>query len=202
MEKTKKYIAPGAWFAMAYPAAWSEFEDGEGSFLFYNPDEWTGNFRISAYRGNKNYGIEAMEAELRENPSATQVRVGQWKCAYSKEMFQEGGDYYTQHLWVTGQGNTAFEITFTVTKGGDVSEAQDIIASLEARKEGMKYPAELIPVRLSEIYQINEAYEWVEKGTKELLKKDFQGTEADIDSMQQFVDQSGFPPKKKKYGLG
>ena len=41
-------------------------------------------------------------------------------------------------------------------------EAEKIIASLETRKDGVKYPAEIIPVRLSEIYQINEAYEWVD----------------------------------------
>ena len=40
---------------MLYPADWNEFEDGEGSFLFYNPSEWTGNFRISAYKGNAMY---------------------------------------------------------------------------------------------------------------------------------------------------
>ena len=48
----KKFISPGAWFSMNYPSDWNEFEDGEGSFLFYNPDVWTGNFRISAFKGN------------------------------------------------------------------------------------------------------------------------------------------------------
>ena len=43
----KKFISPGAWFSMNYPSDWNEFEDGEGSFLFYNPDVWSGNFRIS-----------------------------------------------------------------------------------------------------------------------------------------------------------
>ena len=39
MALQKKYIAPGAWFSMSYPASWNEFEDTEDSFLFYNPDE-------------------------------------------------------------------------------------------------------------------------------------------------------------------
>ena len=52
---------------MVYPADWNEFEDGEGSFLFYNPNEWTGNFRISAYKGSATYGKEAVEQELKEN---------------------------------------------------------------------------------------------------------------------------------------
>lgn len=47
MKQGKKFISPGAWFSMVYPADWNEFEDGEGSFLFYNPNEWTGNFSNS-----------------------------------------------------------------------------------------------------------------------------------------------------------
>ena len=52
MIQGKKFISPGAWFTMIYPSTWSEFEDGEGSFLFYNPDVWTGNFRISAFKAD------------------------------------------------------------------------------------------------------------------------------------------------------
>ena len=51
---------------MVYPADWNEFEDGEGSFLFYNPNEWTGNFRISAYKGDTAYGRESVKQELKE----------------------------------------------------------------------------------------------------------------------------------------
>ena len=94
MIQGKKFISPGAWFTMIYPSTWSEFEDGEGSFLFYNPDVWTGNFRISAFkadaaaRGSINYGREAVKQELKDNPSASLVKVGRLECAYSKEMFQ------------------------------------------------------------------------------------------------------------------
>ena len=63
MKQGKKYISPGAWFSMVYPADWNEFEDGEGSFLFYNPNEWTGNFRISAYKGDTAYGRESVKQE-------------------------------------------------------------------------------------------------------------------------------------------
>ena len=95
MIQGKKFISPGAWFTMIYPSTWSEFEDGEGSFLFYNPDVWTGNFRISAFkadaaaRGSINYGREVVKQELKDNPSASLVKVGRLECAYSKEMFQD-----------------------------------------------------------------------------------------------------------------
>ena len=193
----KKFISPGAWFSMNYPSDWNEFEDGEGSFLFYNPDVWTGNFRISAFKGNASYGKDAIRQELKENDSASLVKIGTWDCAYSKEMFQEEGTYYTSHLWITGTGNIAFECSFTVPKGGSAKEAEEVIATLEARKEGEKYPAELIPVRLSEIYQINEGYEWVVSTVKQELKKDFQGVEEDLEKIQQVIDSGKISPKKK-----
>jgi len=203
MIQGKKFISPGTWFSMIYPSDWSEFEDGEGSFLFYNPEHWTGNFRISAYKedaaapGGMNYGKDSVRQELKENDSASLVKIGTWDCAYSKEMFQEEGTYYTSHLWITGTGNIAFECSFTVPKGGSAKEAEEVIATLEARKEGEKYPAELIPVRLSEIYQINEGYEWVVSTVKQELKKDFQGVEEDLEKIQQVIDSGKISPKKK-----
>ena len=62
----QKYISPGAWFSIEYPSDWHEFEDTEESFLFYNPDKWNGNFRISAYIGeNKGYAQYCMDEELK-----------------------------------------------------------------------------------------------------------------------------------------
>ena len=199
--KRKKFISPGAWFSMSYPADWSEFEDGEASFLFYNPDVWTGNFRISAFKGGTTYGQDSIHRELKENESAALVKIGNMECAYSKEMFQEEGTYYTTHLWITGSGNVSFECSFTVPKGGSPKEAEDIISSIEIRKEGEKYPAELIPARIAEIYLINEAFEWVSSTVKHELKKDFQGTEEDLQSIQQIIDSGTLGQKKKEEWL-
>lgn len=182
---------------MIYPSDWNEFEDGEGSFLFYNPNVWSGNFRISAYRGKAGYGKEAVRQELKENESARLVRVGSLECAYSKEMFQEEGTFYTSHLWIAGIDDLAFECSFTVAKGQPVDEAEQVIATLQVRREGEKYPAEVIPVRLSEIYQINESYEWVSSLVKDELKTDFQGTEDDLEHLQQVIYSGKIGPKKR-----
>lgn len=198
MTQNKKFIAPGAWFSMRYPATWNEFEDSEGCFLFYNPDEWTGNFRISAYRGDSSsYGQTCVRQELKDNSSAAKVSVGGLSCAYSKEMFEEEGAWYVNHFWVTGIDDVAFECSFTVAKGASMDEALEIIASLELRREGTKYAAELITVRLSEIYRINEAYEWATRTVKERLAKDFQGSEEDIASLQRLVDEGVIGGKKR-----
>ena len=101
----KKYISPGSCFSLEYPDNWCEFEDSEDCFLFYNPDKWTGNFRISAYRGNSSaYANECLEDELHQVRGAKKVKVGSWDCVYSSESFQENGVWYTTHIWVTGRG--------------------------------------------------------------------------------------------------
>lgn len=199
MEQLKKFISPGAWFSMLYPGTWNEFEDGEDSFLFYNPDQWTGNFRISAYKGEeKSYGEASIRQELKENRQARRVQLGAVECAYSCEDFEEEGTRYTSHFWVAGIGEIAFECSFTVAKDMPIGEAEQVISSLEVRCAGQKYAAELIPVRLSEIYQIDEAYEWVETSVKETLKKDFQGVEEDVEKMQAFMEKSGIGSRKRE----
>ena len=206
-QQGNKFISPGGWFSMIYPNDWSEFEDGEGSFLFYNPEKWTGNFRISAYKpsgkeaGNMDYGREFVKLELKENSAASLVTVGRLECAYSKEMFLEEEAYYVTHTWIIGIRDVAFECSFTVPKGGDCTEAEAVIASLEARKEGEKYEAELIPVRLSEIFLINESYDFVASAVKDKLKKDFQGVEDDLENIQQIIKIGDIKQKQREVWL-
>ena len=182
-----KYISPGGWFSLEYPATWSEFEDTEESFLFYNPNQWNGNFRISAYKDtDKDYGRQCIAYELKQNPTSTSVKVGDWECAYSAETFQEEGVWYTTHIWVTGKEDICFECSFTVAKGGERTPAEAIIRTLKVRngKEGK----EIIPIRVLEIGEVNAAYEWVSTTVKKTLTKDFTSQEADIEKLQKLMD--------------
>lgn len=198
MINRKKFIAPGAWFAMTYPADWHEFEGGEESFLFYNPDDWDGNFRISAFRGERaNYGQEVVNDELKRSKRAQAVMVGDLPCAYSCEVFTEDGEAYENHQWVTGIGDLAFEVSFATAQGASIRKAQEVIASLELRYPGVKYHAELIPIRLMEIYQIDEAYDWVQSEIKKQFKKDFRGEVSDIQNMQRMIDNGSLNPRKR-----
>ena len=129
----KKYISPGSCFSLEYPDNWCEFEDSEDCFLFYNPDKWTGNFRISAYRGNSSaYANECLEDELHQVRGAKKVKVGSWDCVYSSESFQENGVWYTTHIWVTGRGEISVECSFTVAKGESIGCPLALIAGVVA----------------------------------------------------------------------
>ena len=182
-----KFISPGGWFSLEYPAAWSEFEDTEESFLFYNPNQWSGNFRISAYKdAAKDYGRQCIAYELKNNPTSCAVKVGEWDCAYSAETFQEEGAWYTTHIWVTGKDDISFECSYTVAKGGERTPAEGIIRSLIVRtgKEGK----EIILIRVLEIGEVNAAFEWVSTTIKKNLTKDFTSQEEDLEKLQKLVD--------------
>ena len=182
-----KYISPGGWFSLEYPVSWSEFEDTEESFLFYNPDKWSGNFRISAYRdAAKDYGCQCIAYELKNNPTSTSVKLGEWDCAYSAETFQEESAWYTTHIWVTGKDDLSFECSFTVPKGGERTQAEEIIRTLKVRRGDE--PKEIIPIRVLEIGEVNAAFEWVSTTVKKTLTKDFTSQEADIEKLQKLMD--------------
>ncbi len=182
-----KFISPGGWFSLECPTAWTEFEDSEDTFLFYNPNQWNGNFRISAYRdAAKDYGKQSILWELKNNPTSTSVQIGEWECAYSTETFQEEGAWYTTHIWITGKGDMSFECSFTVAKGGERTAAENIIRTLKIRTE--KEEKEIIPIRVLEIGEVNEAFEWTSTTIKKNFTKDFTSQEADIEKLQKLMD--------------
>jgi hypothetical protein len=198
MKELKKYIAPGGWFSLNYPAGWSEFEDEEGSFLFYHPEKWSGNFRISVFKdASASYAREVLAEELKANPQAETVKVGPWECVYSKESFPEEDKMYVTHLWITGCGDTVAECSFTTEKGMPNEEALQVIATLELRDLKKRYPKEVIPVRVLEINEINTAYEWAVSQIKKKLKKDFTAAETDVERIQQMIDGGDYSPKQR-----
>ncbi len=200
MEQNKRiYISPGSWFSLEYPSDWREFEDTEESFLFYNPDKWTGNFRISAYRGdNRGYARAEMNEELKHTRGATLVRCGNWECVYWAESFQEKGNWYTAHFWITGHGDMLLECSFTVAKGEGVKVAEEVVASLRIRQMNDRPWKAMIPVRVLEIESINEAYDWAVSAIKKQLAKDFTGCEEDIDRIQQVMDSGRFKAEQRQ----
>lgn len=199
MIQTKKFISPGGWFSLEYPLQWSEFEDEEGSFLFYNPEKWSGNFRISANKDrSSDYAREVIEDELKQNEQAILKNVGSWKCAVSCETFMQGEEAYTSHFWVTGYRHTSVECSFTVKKGASIVEGERIVASLDIRDERKRYPCEVIPVRIMEICEINTAYEWTVSQIKKVLKKDFTDSYADLERMQEFIQKTNLTSQKRE----
>ena len=193
----KKFISPGGWFSLEYPSDWNEFENSEDTFLFYNPDLWNGNFRISATLGrNTEYGKVCLNNELKENPTAVVSRIGKIGCVYSFETFQEGAAWYTSYFWMLDYGKICIECSFTTHKNGEKSIAEKIIQSIFVPKTKHFFKHEIIPIRILEVGEVNAAFEDVEKLVKKELSKDFTGTEKDIVKLQHLLDSPN--PKYQK----
>jgi len=185
----KKYISPGGWFSLEYPSRWSEFEDEECSFLFYDPEKWSGNFRISAFKDSSaDFAEQCMVDELKSNRLSSSVKIKDWKCVYSCESFTEKGESYDSHFWMTGSDNVSIECSFTVRAGESKEVAESIIASLVFRPDNKSLPMEVIPIRVLEINVVNEAYDWAVSTIKEKLKKDFTSSQQDVVSLQKMID--------------
>ena len=204
MSLNKKYISPYAWFSFMYPNSWYEFDDVEGCFLFYDPIEWDGNFRISAYKQEVSY--EKIEKQLfadevKANQEAKRVEIGNKSCLYSTSLFEEEGEEFCSHRWVFAVHDMAFECTFTAFSKEKNTVAQDIITSIQVRDMNVKYAPEHIPVRLSEVYAINTAYDWVSSVIKEEYKVDFQGKLVDLPTLQKYADSGRIGRKKRKEWL-
>lgn len=195
----KKFISPESWFSFEYPDTWCEFEDSEDCFLFYNPERWSGNFRISACKGEgAGFAHDCMMDELQRYPKSRRVTVGPWECVSSVECdTDEKGDKYISYIWVTGKRNVMIECTFTVAQGMGITEAESILKSIRIRSDEDEPWNEVIPVRVSEISQINTAYEWAVSSIKKMLTKDFTSCEADIGSIQKVIDSGKF--RKEQY---
>ena len=188
----KKYISSGSWFSFSYPEAWHEFEDEAGSFLFYNPNKWTGSFRISASMdASPDFARDTLREELARYADAQLESIGKNEFVYSRETFQEESVWYTSHFWVTGSGQMAVYATFTCPKGEPVDEAVSVLESLRVLNPMKPQCHEVIPVRLSEVALINDAYERTQKEVKQALKKDFSSvdTATGIANIQRLIDE-------------
>ena len=82
----------------------------------------------------------------------------------------------------------AWNVLLRLAKGGDKTVAENIIASIEIRRENKAYPKEIIPIRVLEIGEVNSAYEWASSTIKKQLTKDFSSQEEDIEKIQEVMD--------------
>ena len=195
---TKRFIAPGGWFEMNYPMAFTEFLDEEGSFLFYDPDTWTGNFRIAAYKGSdKGFARRCVDEELAMRRRATIEKVGTWRCCYYTMPFTEQEERFVDHCWVFGERDMVYYVRLTVFESTPADLARQIIATVATRHPDRIYPAEVIDIRAKEVQDIEEAYDTVRRMIKEKLSRDFRGEPEDVALLQRLVEEGGLNPRKR-----
>ena len=206
----KKFISPGSWFAFNYPDEWFEFSEEADCFLFYNPEKWNGNFRISAYRDASSTFGDTMMRQALKTPGAKLAKVGRWETIYAAESFTEQLVEYVTHRWTIGCGQTCVECSFTEEwthpipscegggtviaeplsppcredLGGSIGVANAIIASLEILQPRESFHNQYIPVRVSEVELIESCYATVEELGMKLFKERFRDFEYNVHLLQ------------------
>lgn len=184
----KKFISPDSWFAFVYPEEWFEFSEEADCFLFYNPEKWDGNFRISAYRdASSAFGDNMMHQALKVR-GAKLAKVGRWETVYCAESFTEQLVEYVTHRWTIGCGQTCVECSFTEEgRGESLGIANAIIASLEILQPRDSFHNEYIPVRVSEVELIESCYATVEELGMKLFKERFRDFDYNVRLLQKIA---------------
>lgn len=183
----KKFISPGSWFAFSYPDTWFEFSEEPDCFLFYNPEKWDGNFRISAYRdASSTFGDKMMRDALKA-PGARLQKVGLWETVYAAETFTEQLVEYVTHRWTIGYGQTCVECSYTVSLDGHLGMVNALIASLEILQPRDTFRNQYIPVRVSEVELIESCYATIEELGMKLFKERFRDFDYNVRLLQKIA---------------
>ena len=183
----KKFISPGSWFAFAYPKEWFEFSEEADCFLFYNPEKWDGNFRISAYRDASSSFGDMMMRQALKTSNAKLSKVGRWDTIYSAEFFTEQLVEYVTHRWTIGYGQTCVECSFTATVGEHLGVVNAVIASLEILQPRETFHNQYIPVRVSEVDLIESCYATIEELGMKIFKERFRDFDYNVCLLQKLA---------------
>ena len=183
----KKFISPGSWFAFDYPGEWFEFSEEADCFLFYNPEKWDGNFRISAYRDASSSFGDMMMRQALKTSNAKLSKVGRWDTIYSAEFFTEQLVEYVTHCWTIGCGQTCVECSFTAPVEEHLGVVNAIIASLEILQPRETFHNKYIPSRVSEVYFIESCYATIEELGMKLFKERFRDLDYNVRLLQKIA---------------
>lgn len=190
----KKFISPGSWFTFDYPNDWFEFSEEPDCFLFYNPDKWGGNFRISAYRDASAAFGDTMMRQALKTPGAKLTKVGRWETIYVAESFTEQLVEYVTHSWTIGYAHTSVECSFTTKADEHLGVANAVIASLDILQPRESFHNQFIPIRVSEVELVESCYATIEELGMKLFKERFR----ELDYNERLLQKIALRPELSK----
>ena len=127
---------------MSYPGRWTVFEEEDGTYLFMDNDNWSGNLRITPMKfegpdkARQNEKVKGfIREELETNKGSKLVKLGDLDTAHYVTDGQQGN--MTIYYWVTGDKSTLLICTFSVdtdrlNEETVVKELNDGIESLQS----------------------------------------------------------------------
>jgi len=113
------FTSDNSQFSLKLPGSWSEYDDDDDLFAFFNTERWSGNLRISYLylQNDDGSGVDGSflynQSELVKHPDAILVKLGKWEAVfYTKETDADGAIYF----WITGSKNDLFICSLSFDK--------------------------------------------------------------------------------------
>lgn len=135
------YITEDEKLQITLPEIWSEYEDEEGTYAFFNTEQWTGNLRITPVtldeRGaDRIKGI--LESDYEKYENSEWKELGEYMFLhYSEESKDEEHWIY---YWMTGVKNVLLVISFTIPLNNfDTPENEEELELVEEMIESIQF---------------------------------------------------------------
>ncbi|WP_148041366.1 DUF3805 domain-containing protein [Rufibacter immobilis] len=143
----KEFTSEQDWFTIQLPDNWSETKDNEGTYIFYDEENWKGTFRITPIRLDsrkvKDTVTDLLARQLKDKASkgAKMVKIGDFDCVFYKEYVQETSGEVLMYKWTLGSSNTVFLVSYATKKEIEATEShpeelrqvENVIKSLQIK---------------------------------------------------------------------
>ena len=131
MEKYSIFSPDPGMFSIQIPASWVQYEDREGTYVFFDGNEWAGNFRITPlyfededqksdiYLENvfqKNRAKEPLKIQIKEMPCIT----------FKDSLIYEEGEELVIYYWFLQMKKNVFIFSFSIDKSMDLTPKCDL----------------------------------------------------------------------------
>jgi|GEM_PF-3492959 len=114
----KKYFKSSTGqFELYYPNHWTPIDEGEGTYLFLDKNDWKGNLRITALRRKS---IESVKNDLNEElkrPNSKLIKlVDKDAVFWFKEFLEQDGSKLIMYNWAISDKETLLACSFVTDK--------------------------------------------------------------------------------------
>lgn len=86
-------------YSIMLPENWAEYEDEDNVDAFFDTSKWTGNFRISIVKVNKNIDREFIEDDFRNHDYAEKIMTQNGLEGFKYSENSKDGKIYYWHLF-------------------------------------------------------------------------------------------------------
>lgn len=115
----KKFQSDFGWFEMQLPSNWEQYEDAEGTYAFYDPKLWKGNFRITPLQVNNTIDDDFLDSDFAEG--YIEKYLGNYRCTYYKKVIEN--ENLVLYYWHFHKHNLLFICSYTTNTEYDSTSA-------------------------------------------------------------------------------